>query len=150
MAEHLATVEWTCDGGFRDGRYSRVHRLIFDGGAEVKGSASPQVVPSPMSDPEGVDPEEMLIASAAACHMLWFLHLARDAGLDVAGYRDDARGTMAKDSAGGMAITRIVLRPKIAFEGDAPSAQVLERLHHEAHRLCFIANSLKSEIIVEP
>jgi organic hydroperoxide reductase OsmC/OhrA len=102
-----------------------------------------------MSDPGGVDPEEALVASASACHMLWFLHLARDAGLDVAAYRDEARGTMGKDERGRIAMTRIVLRPKIEFVGDAPAADRLERLHHEAHERCFIANSLRSEIVVE-
>jgi organic hydroperoxide reductase OsmC/OhrA len=149
MADYLATVEWRSDGGFREGRYSRAHRLIFDGGAVVPGSSSPHVVPAPMSDPGGVDPEEALVASASACHMLWFLHLARDAGLDVAAYRDEARGTMGKDERGRIAMTRIVLRPKIEFVGDAPAADRLERLHHEAHERCFIANSLRSEIVVE-
>jgi organic hydroperoxide reductase OsmC/OhrA len=148
MAEHLATVEWHADGGFRDGSYSRVHAIGFDGGAEIKGSASPHVVPVPMADPAGVDPEELLVASAAACHMLWFLHLARDAGLDVASYRDEARGVMGILD-GRMAVKRIVLRPRIAFEGADPDAEALARLYHEAHERCFIANSLKSEVIVE-
>jgi organic hydroperoxide reductase OsmC/OhrA len=115
----------------------------------VTGSSSPHVVPAPMSDPAGVDPEEALVASASACHMLWFLHLARDAGLEVVSYRDAARGTMAKDEEGRMAMTRIVLRPDIAFEGREPDAEELARLHHDAHKKCFIANSLRSEIVVE-
>jgi organic hydroperoxide reductase OsmC/OhrA len=149
MADYLATVEWRSDGGFRDGRYSRAHSLSFDGGAVVPGSASPHVVAAPMSDPAGVDPEEALVASASACHMLWFLHLARDAGLDVAAYRDEARGTMGKDERGRMAMTRIVLRPRIEFVCEAPGADSLARLHHEAHERCFIANSLRTEIVVE-
>ncbi len=84
MAEHLATIEWRMDGDFREGRYSRAHRWRFDGGTLVPASASPHVVPEPMSDPAGVDPEEALVASASSCHMLWFLHLARDAGLEAA------------------------------------------------------------------
>ena len=148
MSEHLAVVEWRSDGHFRDGRYSRVHEIAFDGGAQVKGSASPHVVPELMADPAGVDPEEMLVASAAACHMLWFLHLARDAGLAVARYRDEAKGVMGKVD-GRTAITRILLRPEIAFDGEAPDPETLARLHHDAHELCFIANSLKSEIVVE-
>ena len=144
MADYLATVEWRSSGGFRDGRYSRAHSLSFDGGAVVPGSASPQVVPAPLSDPAGVDPEEALVASASACHMLWFLHLARDSGLDVAAYRDEARGTMARDERGRMAMTRIVLRPEIEFAGEAPDPEVLQRLHHEAHESCFIANSLRT------
>jgi organic hydroperoxide reductase OsmC/OhrA len=148
MSEHKATIEWRSDGRFREGRYSRVHAIGFDGGAEIKGSASPHVVPVPMADPTGVDPEEMLVASAAACHMLWFLHLARDAGLDVASYRDEAAG-MVGNLEGRTAITRIVLRPRIAFTGEAPDQATLDRFHHEAHERCFIANSLKSEVVVE-
>jgi organic hydroperoxide reductase OsmC/OhrA len=149
VADYLATVEWRSGGGFREGRYSRAHMLSFDGGAVVAGSSSPHVVPAPMSDPAAVDPEETLVASASACHMLWFLHLARDAGLDVAAYRDEARGTMGKDERGRMAMIRIVLRPAIEFAGDAPNPEALERLHHEAHERCFIANSLRTEIVVE-
>jgi organic hydroperoxide reductase OsmC/OhrA len=147
---HPATVEWRADGPgrFRDGSYSRVHTLSFDGGAEVKASASPHNVPQPLADPAGVDPEEMLVAATASCHMLWFLHLARDAGLDVSSYRDEAFGRLGNLD-GRIAITRIVLRPRIAFEGDAPDAETLARLHHEAHERCFIANSLKSEVVVE-
>lgn len=149
MADHVATVEWRSDGGFREGRYSRAHRWSFDGGATVPASASPHVVPAPMSDPAGVDPEEALVASVSSCHMLWFLHLARDSGFDVAAYRDEARATMGKDDRGRMAVTRIVLRPDIDFAGEAPAAEALARLHHEAHEKCFIANSLRTEIVVE-
>ncbi|HYG49134.1 MAG TPA: OsmC family protein [Allosphingosinicella sp.] len=149
MSDYTATIEWRSGGGFREGRYSRAHSLSFDGGAVVPGSSSPHVVPVPMSDPAGVDPEEALVASASACHMLWFLHLARDAGLDVAAYRDEARGTMGRDDRGRMAMIRIVLRPAIEFAGEAPDADSLQRLHHEAHERCFIANSLRTEIVVE-
>jgi organic hydroperoxide reductase OsmC/OhrA len=149
MADHVATIEWRSDGGFREGRYSRAHRWTFDGGTVVPASASPHVVPAPMSDAAGVDPEEALVASVSSCHMLWFLHLARDAGLDVAAYRDQARGTMGKDERGAMAVTRIVLRPEIDFAGEAPDPATLAQLHHEAHEQCFIANSLRSEIVVE-
>jgi organic hydroperoxide reductase OsmC/OhrA len=100
-----------------------------------------------MSDPTGVDPEELLVASAATCHMLWFLDLARRAGLAIASYRDEARGVMGELD-GRTAITRIVLRPRIAFEGEQPDEATLARLHHKAHEHCFIANSLKSEVIV--
>jgi organic hydroperoxide reductase OsmC/OhrA len=149
VADHVATIEWRSDGGFREGRYSRAHRWTFDGGAVVPASASPHVVAAPMSDPAGVDPEEALVASVSSCHMLWFLHLARDAGLDLTAYRDAARGTMGKDDRGRMAVTRIVLRPEIEFAGEAPGAEALARLHHEAHEKCFIANSLRTEIVLE-
>ena len=148
MAEYRATVEWRSDGGFAEGRYSRAHQWRFDGGAIVFASASPHVVPPPLSDPAGVDPEEALIASASACHMLWFLSLAQAAGFDVASYRDEASGTLGKDDRGKIAMTRIVLDPDIVFIGREPNADELERLHHAAHDKCFIANSLRTEIVV--
>ncbi|HMC91502.1 MAG TPA: OsmC family protein [Allosphingosinicella sp.] len=150
MSEHRATVEWTAAGGaFTDNRYSRAHSLRFDGGAVVPASASPQVVPEPMSDPAGVDPEELLVASASSCHMLWFLDLARQAGLDVTSYRDEASGTLGRGSDGRLAITRIVLKPRVEFAGAAPDTAALARLHYNAHERCFIASSLKAEIVVE-
>jgi organic hydroperoxide reductase OsmC/OhrA len=150
VSTHVAELSWRSDGEFASGRYSRRHELRFDGGAVVTGSSSPEVVPAPMSDPAGIDPEEALVGSAAACHMLWFLALAQQAGLDVESYADRAEGEMGRIGPGRTAITRIVLRPEIAFVGRAPAPDELARLHHEAHERCFIANSLKSEIVVEP
>jgi organic hydroperoxide reductase OsmC/OhrA len=150
MSRHVAEIAWQSDGGFTSGRYSRRHELRFDGGATVAGSSSPDVVPAPLSDPAGVDPEELLVASAASCHMLWFLDLARRAGLDVAAYRDRAEGEMGRNAAGKTAITRIVLHPEIDFAGTASDAEAVARLHHEAHERCFIANSLNCEIVIAP
>lgn len=149
MAEHRATVAWKSDGDFQTGRYSRAHSWTFDGGASVPASSSPDVVPVPMSDPAGVDPEEALVASASACHMLWFLSLAQGAGLDVLGYHDEAVGKMGRDERGRIALTRITLRPVITFGEDIPDMVALRRLHDEAHEKCFIANSLRTEIVVE-
>jgi organic hydroperoxide reductase OsmC/OhrA len=148
VSRHVAEIDWRSDGAFTSGRYSRRHEIRFDGGASLTGSSSPDVVPAPMSDPAGVDPEEALVASAAACHMLWFLDLARRAGLDVASYRDKAEGEMGRNAAGKTAIMRITLRPDIAFAGAAPDPAEIQRLHHEAHARCFIANSLNAEIVV--
>jgi len=150
MSLHVAEIDWRSDGAFASGRYSRRHQILFDGGAIVTGSSSPSVVPAPMSDPAGVDPEEALVASVASCHMLWFLDLARRAGLDVAAYRDKAEGEMGRNAAGKTAIVRIALRPDVAFAGQAPDPATVEHLHHEAHERCFIANSLNSEIVVVP
>lgn len=113
-------------------------------------SSSPDVVPLPMSDPAGIDPEEALVASVSSCHMLWFLSLAQAAGLDVSTYTDDASGEMGRIAAGTYALTRITLRPEIVFSSRQPEAGELARLHHDAHARCFIANSLKTEIVVEP
>lgn len=147
--KHVARIEWHSDGA-ANGRYSRRHDWRFDGGAVVVGSSSPDVVPLPMSDPAAVDPEEALVAAASSCHMLSFLWVAHKAGYAVDSYVDSAEGEMGRIAPGRMAITRIALRPRIAFAGAAPDAEMLERLHHEAHEACFIANSLKTEIAVEP
>jgi organic hydroperoxide reductase OsmC/OhrA len=150
MSSHVAEIDWRSDGAFTSGGYSRRHELRFDGGLIVPASSSPDVVPAPMSDPGAVDPEEMLVASVASCHMLWFLDLARRAGLDVAAYRDRAEGEMGRNAAGKIAIVRITLRPELSFAGPAPDAAAIDRLHHEAHARCFIANSVNSEIVVAP
>jgi organic hydroperoxide reductase OsmC/OhrA len=150
MSVHRATIEWRSDGEFASGRYSRRHEWRFDGGARVTGSSSPDVVPAPLSDPAGVDPEEALVASVSSCHMLWFLSLAQAEGLDVASYADDPEGVMGRLGPGKIGLVRITLRPAIHFAGGAPDAATLDRLHDEAHDRCFIANSLKTEILVAP
>jgi len=149
MSRHTASIAWHSDGGFADNSYSRRHHWRFDGGAEVVASSSPDVVPVPRSDPFGVDPEEALVAAAASCHMLWFLSLAQQAGLAVESYADEAAGELGRTGPGKVAITRITLRPRIAFTGRQPGAAELDRLHHEAHDRCFIANSLNCPIVVE-
>ncbi len=149
MSKHVAEIDWRSDGEFVSGRYSRRHDIRFDGGLVVSGSSSPSVVPEPMSDAAAMDPEEALVASVASCHMLWFLSLAQNAGLDILSYADRAEGEMGRIAPGRMAITRIILRPLIAFAGRQPDSAELDRLHHQAHERCFIANSLNSEIVVE-
>jgi len=149
LSHHKAWISWRADGDFAANSYSRRHHWRFDGGAEVLASASPDVVPVPRSDPAGVDPEEALVASAASCHMLWFLDLARQAGLVVTGYEDEAVAEMGRVGPGKIAITRITLHPRIAFAGNPPEHATLDRLHHEAHERCFIANTLNCPIIVE-
>jgi organic hydroperoxide reductase OsmC/OhrA len=150
MSRHVAEVNWHSDGEFASGRYSRRHEWRFDGGAIVTASSSPDVVPLPMSDAAGVDPEEALVASVASCHMLWFLSLAQAAGVEVESYSDSAEGMMGRIAPGRLALVRIALRPNVSFAGTPPSAEVVERLHHEAHDRCFIANSLKTEVAIEP
>jgi organic hydroperoxide reductase OsmC/OhrA len=151
MSEYFATIEWRRDDAvFSDRRYSRAHVWRFDGGAVVPGSSSPHVVRAPYSDPAAVDPEEAFIASVSSCHMLWFLDLAARSGLVVDSYSDEAVGIMEKNAQGKLAITRITLRPKIAFSGaKTPSPAEVDTLHHKAHEECFIANSVRTEITVE-
>ena len=152
MAEHRATIEWVRQGqDFLAGRYSRGHVWRFDGGVEVPASSSPHVVPLPMSVAAAVDPEEAFVASLASCHMLWFLSIAAKRGYVVESYRDEAVGALAKDADGKLAVTRVVLRPRVQFGAEkAASIEALNEMHHEAHEKCFIANSVKSEVRCEP
>lgn len=149
MSKHIATLRWSQDEGdhFSLGRYTRVHEIAFDGGTTVMGSASPDIVREPFSNPVGVDPEEMFVASIASCHMLWFLDFARRAKVEVLSYEDKAEGLMETDAAGRTSITKVTLRPKVEVSGDAGD---LDAIHHKAHEACFIANSVKTEITVEP
>jgi len=151
MAQHTATVSWQrFDAAFTDNRYSRAHRWMFDGGATIPASSSPHVVPVPLSDPMGVDPEEAFVASLSSCHMLWFLSIAAGRGFVADHYEDHASGTMAPDAAGRLAMTRVVLRPAVAFSGERlPDDNELRAMHDEAHHACFIANSVRTEVVVE-
>jgi len=148
MSTHFAQTHWKQqdDEDFLSGRYSRVHELRFDGGAVIRASASPHIVPAPWSDASAIDPEELFVASLSNCHMLWFLDFAKRAKIDVKSYRDEAEGVMEKKSNGRMAITRVTLRPLVECDADAAT---LEALHHMAHEACFIANSVTTAVTVE-
>ena len=151
MSEYVATIEWSRDGQtFSDNRYSRAHDWRFDGGAVVRGSSAPSSVPVPMSDPAAVDPEEALVAAVASCHMMFFLAFAAKAGFVVDAYRDAASATMGRDERGRTAITKVTLRPDVVFSGEArPDPVALDDLHHRAHAHCYIANSIRAEVVVE-
>jgi organic hydroperoxide reductase OsmC/OhrA len=154
-AAHIysANVFWQREPreSFTDQRYSRRHELRFDGGAVMPASSAVSSVPLPWSDPSAIDPEEMLVASIASCHMLWFLSLAAKAGHVVDRYSDAAEGLMTKNAAGKLWVSQVTLRPKVMFAaGRGPSPEALDALHHKAHEECFIANSVKSEVRCEP
>ena len=148
--EYYATINWKSDGtAFTDGRYSRAHNWIFDCGIELKATASPHVVPLPYSQTDAVDPEEAFVASLASCHMLTFLHVASKKKFKVTGYVDEAIGYLEKNECGKPWVARVLLRPRITFEGTAPTAAELEAIHHVAHEECYIANSVKTDVKVE-
>ncbi|MEO8838638.1 MAG: OsmC family protein [Herbaspirillum sp.] len=150
MHAYTATVRWNrAQEKFIDNRYSRSHEWEFDGGARVAASSSPLTVPLPMSVAANVDPEEALIAATSSCHMLWFLWFAARAEWVVDSYLDSASGVMEKNDVGKLAFKRISLCPKVVFSGPQPTAEQLAQLHHDAHENCFIANSLKAEIVIE-
>ncbi|CAN0595837.1 unnamed protein product [Ectocarpus sp. 12 AP-2014] len=144
---HTAEIIWDCDGDFAKGTYSRGHIWRFDGGTQVPASASPSVVPAPHSEAEAVDPEEAYIASISSCHMLWFLDFAMRDGLRVSSYRDQATGALKNDQ-GRVWIPRVDLNITVGFDGQRPDAMRHQALHDKAHHACFIANSVKTEIIV--
>jgi organic hydroperoxide reductase OsmC/OhrA len=151
MATYRATSDWTleADGDFPKGRYSRGHRVIFGSGVEAPGTASHHVVGNKWSVPNAVDPEEMLVGSINTCHMLTFLHIAREAGFVVTRYRDEAEGVMTKRDDGEMWVSQVTLRPQITYQGRQPTLAERDDMHEKAHHMCFIANSVKTQIVVE-
>jgi organic hydroperoxide reductase OsmC/OhrA len=150
MSEHKATIRWTQKGEFLKGAYSREHTWSFDGGVTVPASSSPAAVRVPLSNPANVDPEEAFVASISSCHMLTFLWVAYRAGIDVTAYEDEAVGVMIKNERGVPWVSAVTLHPRITWgAAGAPAREILDRLHHDAHEGCFIANSVKTEITVE-
>lgn len=153
MAEYKATIHWQCTSSsaeFLKGRYSREHTWTFDGGVTVPASPAPSSVPAPWSNPASVDPEEAFVAAVSSCHMLTFLFLACKAGFQVDRYEDEASGVMTKNERGVRWVSRIVLRPKIVYGRDhLPTAAEVDRLHRLSHEQCYIANSIRTEVVVE-
>jgi len=152
MFEYKTLVTWSRAGAvFTDNRYSRGHSWRFDGGVEVPASASPHVVPLPLSVEAAVDPEEAFVVSLSSCHMLWFLSLAARRGFLVDDYRDQAVGVLGRDTSGELAMTRVTLCPEVCFGGGAqPTQDEILELHHAAHEACFIARSVKTDVRCEP
>jgi len=152
MSEYFAKVNWlrASDENYIDNKYSRGHEWRFDGGATVAASSSPHVVPLPYSVEANVDPEEAFVASLSSCHMLFFLSIAAKRKYVVDAYVDNAVGLMAEDDSGKISMTRVTLKPKVVFSGERqPSMAQLEKMHHQSHEQCFIANSVKAEIVTE-
>jgi organic hydroperoxide reductase OsmC/OhrA len=147
---YTTVVEWTGNtgsgtSGYR--AYSRQHQISSPGQPKppIPGSADPGF----RGDATCWNPEELLVASISACHELWYLHLCADAGLVITSYVDRAEGVMTEDADGGGRFRRVTLRPVVTFAPGADLDRALE-LHHEAHRLCFIANSVNFPIEHEP
>ena len=151
MQQFEAQIRWQRGSQtFSDNRYSRAHEWQLDGGLRVPCSSSPLSVPLPMSDPAAIDPEEALVAALSSCHMLFFLSIAARQGFVVDEYRDNAVGTMDKNVDGKKAMTLITLRPAVSFGGERqPSRAELDAIHHDAHDQCYIANSIKADVVIE-
>ncbi len=150
MSEYSAIVKWhRGEDDFAAGKYSRAHDWHFDGGEIVKASAAPQIVPTPWSDPAGVDPEEAFIAALSSCHMLFFLDLAARKGLVVDSYTDHATGVLARGEDGKQRMSTVTLNPQVQYGGTGkPDPEIIEQLHHRAHSLCFIANSVITKVSI--
>ena len=142
------TVEWTGNRGagtesYRG--YGREHVISAEGKPLIPGSSDPAF----RGNPDRWNPEELLVAAAAACHKLWDLHLASAAGISVLAYRDEAVGVMVEDAEVGDRMSEIVLRPHVTIRaGD--DAEAALRVHHEVSARCAIANSVKCAIRHEP
>ena len=152
MSEYFSKVSWAraSDESYIDNKYSRGHEWGFDGGATVAASSSPHIVPLPYSVEANVDPEEAFIASLSSCHMLFFLSMAAKRKYVVDSYVDNAVGLMEKGSNGKILMTTVTLRPHVQFSGEKkPTMEILEKMHHQAHDQCFIANSVKTKIVTE-
>jgi len=147
MSKHEAHLSWRrTTPTFTYDTYSRDHEVRFGGGASLTTSAAPEY----RGARERPNPEEMLVASLSSCHMLTFLAIAARDGFVVDAYEDAAEGVLEKNEAGRLAVTRVVLRPRVVFGGDKqPDAERLAKMHEAAHRGCFIANSVKTDVRVE-
>jgi len=150
MRQHhyTSTVQWTGNTGegtktYRS--YERDHVISKKDGPDIPGSSDPAF----RGNASRYSPEDLLMASISACHMLWFLHLATEAGVIVTGYIDKAEGVMVETSDGGGHFEQVVLKPAITVSGQ-PSAAVRDAVHHKAHKLCFIANSCNFPVLHEP
>ncbi len=152
MSEYFADIIWARQPqeNYLDHQYSRGHQWQFDGGATVAASSSPHVVPLPYSVEANVDPEEAFVASLSSCHMLFFLSIAAKRKFVVDVYIDQAVGIMEKDKTGSVSMTKVTLKPRVKFSGERqPNLQQLEKMHHQSHQQCFIANSVKTEVVTE-
>ena len=148
MSEHKVTVDWERETpDFAYETYNRDHDWSFDAGVTVRASANPAYLGSESC----VDPEEAFVASLSSCHMLTFLAITARKRYVVDGYHDEAVGVLAKDATGRLAMTRVTLRPLVHFGGEKmPGFEELRQLHDQAHHACFIANSVKTDVVVEP
>ncbi|MGE0118644.1 MAG: OsmC family protein [Dongiaceae bacterium] len=145
---YAVTVEWTGDrGGGTSGykAYARDHEIRVDGKPPIPGSSDPGF----RGDPARYNPEDLLVASLSGCHMLWYLHLCSTAGIVVTRYVDRAEGTMIETPDGSGRFTGVRLKPEIAVTPGADLAKA-RALHADAHKLCFIANSVNFPVTHEP
>jgi len=145
---YTVTVDWTGNQGTGTSAYkayARAHEIRSAGKPAIPGSADPAF----RGDPARYNPEELLVASLATCHMLWYLHLCAVGGIVVTAYVDRPEGTMVEEADGGGRFTRLVLKPEVTVTPGADLTKA-RALHAEAHKLCFIARSVNFPVAHEP
>lgn len=125
--------------------YDRTHELSAVGKAPIACSSDPAF----RGDAARYNPEELLVGSLSACHMLWYLHLCAESGVVVESYRDAAEGAMETDASGGGRFVRVILRPTCTYR-HVVDPRLTQTLHERAHTLCFVANSMNFPVHVEP
>ena len=146
MEYHVKVVWQGDDKPFTYKTYTRDHHWYYGSGTSHGASAAPEF----SGNAALVNPEEAFTAAASSCHMLTFLAIAANKKRVVLRYEDNAEGILEKNDAGRLAMTRVILRPKVTFEGTAPTDDELRSLHEHAHEGCFIAQSLHTKIDIEP
>jgi organic hydroperoxide reductase OsmC/OhrA len=124
--------------------YERSHEIIVEGKPPISGSSDPAF----RGDKTKHNPEELLVASISACHMLWYLHLCAEASIVVTHYLDQAVGTMLETEDGGGRFAEVVLKPVVTITPSSDKKQA-EKLHEQAHQFCFIANSMNFPVLCE-
>ena len=145
---YLVALTWTGNRGtgtssYRD--YSRDYEIGVDGKPVIPGSADPAF----RGDRSRWNPEELLVASLAACHKLWYLHLAAEAGIIVTAYTDRAEGVMEVGRDGAGRFSSVVLRPAVTVAAGS-DVELARTLHKPAHEKSFIANSVNFPVDCEP
>jgi organic hydroperoxide reductase OsmC/OhrA len=147
LSEHSITVSWERGGHpFDYESYPRDHTWELEDGAAIRASAAPDY----RGNAAQINPEQALVAALSSCHMLTFLALAARKRWGVERYRDRAVGSLEKNDEGRLAVTRVVLHPQIAFAEPVPPEDEVAKLHAGAHRGCFIANSVRTHVEIEP
>lgn len=142
--KYFLTVKWTGNKGsgtVNYNSYDRSHIISSEGKTDIPGSSDPAF----HGDHTMYSPEDLLVASLSACHMLWYLHLCAEAGVIVVDYYDNATGTMQETSKGGGHFTEVTLFPTVTV-AEQSMADKANELHQKANELCFIANSCKFPI----
>ena len=145
---YTAAIEWTGEKGSGTSSYrayGREHVIRMAGKVDIAGSADPAF----RGDASKHNPEDMLVAALSTCHMLWYLHLAADAGVIVTGYSDTATGTMVEDADRGGYFTSVTLHPVVTIATGSDAAKA-NALHADAHHKCYLANSVNFPVECVP